>query len=110
MSAWPPVRYCDRCLAGVEVVAGPERGVIAEYSRRDDGTYFCVADFEGIRMMCVINAGPGQSPEVGMRVRLADGGCGGRHAGSNSGGGGMPGTAMQDDRPNPDGILEVVPV
>lgn len=74
--SWPPAGHCSGCLARTEPADGPRTGVVVEYSRRD-GTYFCVADFGGARMMCAMGKGSPRPPEVGMRVRLARGMRGG---------------------------------
>jgi len=51
----------------MRVVDAPNEGRILEYSQKD-GSYFCVTEFDGVRLLCRLNSE--KPPKVGQRARL----------------------------------------
>lgn len=64
-TGWPIQRYCSGCLAETDVVVASPRGRIIEFSQRD-GVYFCVADFDGVRLVCTLRSS--RPPRSGQAV------------------------------------------
>lgn len=66
-TAWPPQESCRECFADTRVVQASDTGTIVGFSKKDD-VYFCVADFDGIRIMCSLCSQV--EPVTGQRVRF----------------------------------------
>ena len=51
----------------MRTVDAPDEGRVIEYSQKD-GSYFCMAEFDGIRLLCRLDSE--SPPRAGQKARL----------------------------------------
>ena len=65
--AWPPSRFCSRCLQETAQEEMPLDGTILEYSKQD-GRYFCIAEINcSFRILGRIVSG---TPRIGSKIMV----------------------------------------
>ena len=69
---WPPTEFCNSCFGAVSLKKEASEGTIIEFSRQNK-QYFCLVDFDGIRIMAKIS----QTPKIGQLVKISE--CGITH-------------------------------
>jgi uncharacterized OB-fold protein len=67
---WPPSDSCSSCFGNVLVRDVQNSGTIIECSAKD-GRKFCIAEFEGVRIMGTISS---PDPKPGQKIKIAS--CG----------------------------------
>ncbi len=67
---WPPSEFCTQCFGNTVWRTANESGTLVEYSSKD-GKMFCMAEFENIRIMGLLNHA---NPQVGQKIKISS--CG----------------------------------
>lgn len=70
-TVWPPAEFCSRCFGNVVWRTVSDAGTLIEYSAKD-GKMFCIAEFDGVRIMGTIDND--QAPAAGQKIKVSS--CG----------------------------------
>ncbi len=66
-TAWPVRPHCSRCLGQMREADASDEGRIIECSQKD-GSYFCMAEFDGVRLLCRLDSK--SPPRAGQKARF----------------------------------------